>query len=135
MTSLQNFWITKIAGTLGTVLLPIPGERESVLERASRPIVRVCIEWLHERVSPKHIDIKMEGEKIRLPVDVTHLQNSCFCCGRQGHIAIKCPGDTFLMTDKSASDLGREPPQMPLCEVRSPTEKHKQLFDSSNLKG
>ncbi|PTQ49890.1 hypothetical protein MARPO_0002s0325 [Marchantia polymorpha] len=101
LTNLQVLWVNEIASTLGPVL-PTPGRTE----KTNRDIFRVCVEWKHGTPTPSSIPVKL-GKKIELiPIDITHLPNSCFRCRRQGHLATKCPGDPLFTTAQNGTGPG-----------------------------
>lgn len=94
----QTEWLEEIAGTLGPVLLP-----PHKVQKTSRPIYRVCIEWTHGTKILTEIPVRLGGVCSLVPIDITHLLHACFRCRRPGHVASKCPGDPLFPKNSSIS--------------------------------
>ncbi|OAE26482.1 hypothetical protein AXG93_815s1450 [Marchantia polymorpha subsp. ruderalis] len=57
LSQLQLFWIKEIAGTLGQVLIG-----PASIERSSRPIIRLCLEWPRGMLPPPFVEVTLEGQ-------------------------------------------------------------------------
>lgn len=129
LSQLQLFWIKEIAGTLGQVLIG-----PASIERSSRPIIRLCLEWPRGMLPPPFVEVTLEGTVQHIPFDVTHLANSCYKCRRFGHIAVDCKGDPLFPPREGAGTSRRPQRERPRQGVPQPAAETQELPASAKGK-